>query len=255
MSDVLRRERRDAVEILTVNRPGKRNALNLEVLDAFHHALGELERDRALRVLIVTGAGGTFVAGADIAELRDRDAADALDSLNGTLMNRVEAFPVPVVAAVQGFALGGGCELALACDLRVVGRSARLGQPEVGLGIVPGAGATYRLPRLVGLGRAKELIYTGRILDAAEALDLGLANRVVDDDRVLDEALALAAEIASRGAAAVRLAKLALNAQRTGQEAGQALERAAQAYLYETEDKRRRMTAFLNRKGGGTGRG
>jgi enoyl-CoA hydratase/carnithine racemase len=248
VSDVLLRDRRDAVEVLTLNRPTKRNALNLELVQALHRAIDDLNADRELTAVVVTGAGEHFMAGADIAQLLERNAADALDSLNGALFTRLEELAVPVVAAVQGYALGGGCELAMACDIRVAGRSARFGQPEVGLGIVPGAGATYRLPRLIGLGRAKELILTGRLVTAEEALAMGLVNRVVEDAAVLTEALALAGQITAQGREAVRLAKLALNTQRHGTQAGAAMERAAQARLYETSEKTRRMTAFLNRR-------
>jgi enoyl-CoA hydratase len=248
MSDVVRTETRDGIAVVTLNRPEKRNALNLEMVQALHGVLEALEADAGLRACILTGGGDHFAAGADIAELRRRTAADALVSINGALMNRVENLPVPVIAAVRGFALGGGCELAIACDLRVAGTSARLGQPEVGLGIIPGAGATHRLPRLVGMGRAKELILTGRILDAQEALAMGLVNRVVDDAEVLDRARDMAAGIAEKGAQAVRLAKLVLNAQRHGLETGRTLESAAQAVLFESEDKKRRMTAFLEGK-------
>jgi enoyl-CoA hydratase len=248
MSDVVRIEVSGGIAVVTLNRPDKRNALNLEMVRALHDALGSLEGDAGLRAVIVTGAGDHFAAGADIAELRERRAGDALASINGALFNRVEDLAVPVIAAVRGFALGGGCELAVACDLRVAGASARLGQPEVGLGILPGAGATHRLPRLVGLGRAKELILTGRLVTADEALAMGLVNRVVDDAQVLDRARDLAAGIAEQGADAVRLAKLALNAQRHGLEAGRILESAAQALLFESAEKERRMTDFLDRK-------
>jgi enoyl-CoA hydratase len=145
--------------------------------------------------------------------------------------------------------LGGGCELAIACDLRVIGESAKMGQPEVSLGIIPAAGGTYRLPRLVGLGIARELVYTGRILDAEECLRIGLANRVVPDEQVVDQALALAGEIASRGRQAVRLAKATMNAlARPGEAAAVTLESMAQAILFESEDKHRRMAEFLSRK-------
>jgi enoyl-CoA hydratase len=248
MSNVLIRERRDDIEIVTIDRPEKRNALNLQIVEALHRALDELHGDRDLRAVVITGAGDHFVAGADIAQLRERRSPEALESINGTLFRKVEDLPVPVIAAIKGYAVGGGCELAMACHLRVAGKSARLGQPEVGLGIIPGAGGTHRLPRLVGLGRAKELIYTGRLLDAEEAMTMGLVNRVVEDDVVLEEALALAAVIARQGAMAIRLAKLALNAQRHHVDEAQTLESVAQAVLFDSEEKERRMTDFLDRK-------
>jgi enoyl-CoA hydratase len=250
VNSVLLQERRDAVLILTLNRPEKRNALNLELIEALHRVLDDLIRDRDLRAVVITGAGDHFAGGADIAELRERRSPEALESINGTLFRRVEELPVPVIAAIRGFALGGGCELAIACDLRVAGRSARLGQPEVGLGILPGAGGTHRLPRLVGLGRAKELIFTGRWVEADEALAMGLVNRVVDDEAVLTEALAWAETIAGQGAAAIRLAKIVLNAQRHEVDMSSALESLAQAVLFDSEDKRARMTAFLEKRQG-----
>jgi enoyl-CoA hydratase len=248
MTQILTRERRQNIEIVTLNRPEKRNALNLELVNALHAALDELYRDRALEAVVVAGAGDHFLAGADIAELRERGAEDALESINGSLFARVEELPVPVIAALKGYTVGGGCELALACDLRVAGRSTRLGQPEVGLGIIPGAGGTHRLPRLVGLGRAKELIFTGRLVDAEEALAMGLVNRVVEDTDVLPAALDLATAVTRQGALAIRLAKVALNAQRHGLASGLNLENLAQAVLFASEEKQRRMTAFLERK-------
>lgn len=241
----------DGIATLTFNRPEVRNAMNRAMVDEAHAALGELEARGDVRVLILTGAGGkAFVGGADIAELRERGRLDALRRINAALYRRVEQFPAPTIAAIRGFALGGGCELAIACDLRVAGRGAQLGQPEVGLGILPGAGATYRLPRLIGLGRAKELVLTGRLVGADEALGMGLLNRVVEDEQVLAAARELAAEIARNSALAVRLAKASLNlAPELSIDAGMALESTAQAVLFEDEEKRLRMQAFLERRG------
>ena len=240
----------DAVGVTTVtfNRPEVRNALNQHMVDEVRRALTELAQ--SARVVIFTGAGGkAFLGGADIGELRARGRLDALRRINSSLFGEIERFPAPTIAAVRGYALGGGCELAMACDLRVAGAGAKLGQPEVALGILPGAGATYRMPRLVGLGRARELIYTGRIIDAQEALSIGLVNRVVPDDQVLASARELAAEIGKNSALAVRLAKQALNfSGEFSLSAGQAFESAAQAVLFEDEEKLLRMQAFLERK-------
>ena len=159
--------------------------------------------------------------------------------------DNLRRMPQPVVAAINGYALGGGCELALACDLRVAGESARFGQPEVGLGILPAAGATYRLPRIVGWGRAREMILTGRIIDAAEALRIGLVNRVVPDGRLLEEARALAATIASKAPLALRAAKMVLAASACGPDPGRVAESLGQGILFESRDKREGMTAFL----------
>ena len=242
----IRLEIAEGVALITLHRPEARNAINLEVVNEMHAALEALGRDEKVRVLILTGSGRTaFAAGADIRELRDRRAADALSGINSGLFLAVERFPLPTIAAVNGYALGGGCELALACDLRVAGESARFGQPEVGLGIIPAAGATYRLPRLVGAGRARELILTGRIIDSDEALRIGLVTRRVPDDRVVEEARAIALLMARKGPLALRAAKLALGASAYGPESGHVAERLAQAILFESADKREGMTAFL----------
>ncbi|HKB06941.1 MAG TPA: enoyl-CoA hydratase-related protein [Candidatus Polarisedimenticolia bacterium] len=236
----------DGIAVITLNRPEARNAINLEVVDELRAALDRLARDGTTRALILTGAGKvSFASGADIRELRERCAADALRGINSSLFLEVERFPLPTIAAVNGYALGGGCELALACDLRIAAESAHFGQPEVGLGIIPAAGATYRLPRIVGAGRARELILTGRIIDADEALQIGLVNRVVPDDRVLEEARSTALLIARKGPLALRAAKLALQASLYGPDAGHDAERLAQAILFESDDKREGTTAFL----------
>ncbi len=243
-------ERRDAVLLVTLNAPERRNAIDQAMVDGLHAVLDAHWHDPDLAALVITGAGDkAFAAGADIAQLRQRTAADALKAINSAIFARLEEFPAPVIAAIRGYALGGGCELAIACDLRVLGSSAKMGQPEVKLGIIPAAGGTYRLPRLIGLGAARELIYTGRIVDADECLRLGLANCVVPDEQVLDRALALADEIGQNGVLAVRAAKRALNAlSRPGQESALAFESAQQAVLFDSDDKRARMDAFLSRQ-------
>jgi enoyl-CoA hydratase len=248
-SKVLHERRGDAL-LVTLNAPERRNAIDQEMVDGLHAVLDAHERDDALAAIVITGAGDkAFAAGADIAQLRQRTSQDALAAINSSIFVRIEEFPVPVIAAIKGFALGGGCELALACDLRVLGESAKLGQPEVKLGIIPAAGGTYRLPRLVGLGRARELIYTGRMVDAQECLRIGLANVVVPDAEVVDRALQLAAEIAQNGRLAVRAAKRSLNAlARPGQQNAVALESALQAVLFDSDDKRARMDAFLSKQ-------
>jgi enoyl-CoA hydratase len=239
-------ERRGEVAVWTLNRPEKMNALDMALVRALRRRVEEAAGDDGLRAVIITGAGDHFAAGADVAELERRGAAEALASINGSLFQAVEDLPVPVIAAIEGYALGGGCELALACDLRVAGETAVLGQPEVGLGIVPGAGATYRLPRIVGLGRAKELIYTGRRVGAAEALAMGLVGSVAPAGEALKSAHDLADRILRNGAQAVRAAKLLLD---SGHDrSGSTLERLAQAFLFESDDKRERMRRFLEKK-------
>jgi enoyl-CoA hydratase len=236
------------VAVLTLNRPEVRNAIDLQMVEEMHDALTALAPRDDVAALVITGAGEkAFAAGADIAELLERTRKDALLAINSALFKRVEEFPRPTIAAVRGFALGGGSELALACDMRIVGESARFGQPEVSLGILPGAGATYRLPRLVGLGRAKELIFTGAIIDAREAERIGLANRVVKDADVLEEAISIGRKIAAQAPLAVRLAKIVLNAGARGASMSE-VESIAQAVLFESEEKRVRMQEFLDRK-------
>lgn len=239
-----------AVALITLNAPERRNAIDLQMVQSLHARLDELAPRQELRAVVLTGSGEkAFAAGADIAQLKERKAADALAAINSSLFKRIEDFPVPVVAALRGWTLGGGCELAIACDLRVAGEGTRMGQPEVGLGIIPAAGGTYRLPRLIGLGRARDLIYTGRILDAEEALRIGLVERVVPDAEVQEAALTLARQIAGNGPLAVRAAKATLNAlARPNEGMASSLESTAQAMLFDSEDKHQRMAAFLERK-------
>ena len=242
--------RKGDVAIVTLNRPERRNALDLEMVQALHRVFDELGADDALGVVIVTGAGDkAFVSGADIAQLKERKTRDALRGINSTLFKKIEECPLPTIAAVNGVALGGGCELAMACDLRVAGASAKFGQPEVSLGIIPAAGALYRLPRLVGLGRAKELVFTAKILSAADAAQIGLVNRVVPDGEVLAAAEALAAEILQNGRLAVRLAKAAMQAvARPFGDPTATVENLAQAILFESDEKHQRMGEFLARR-------
>jgi enoyl-CoA hydratase len=197
----------DGIARITINRPEKLNALNGQVIAELDDAAGRVEQDRAIRAALLTGAGTkAFVAGADIAEIGDQGAMDGrARALAGQrMMRRLERCGKPVVAAVNGFALGGGCELAMACHLRVASETARFGQPEVKLGLGPGYGGTVRLPRLVGRGRAIELLLTGAMIDAQEAWRIGLVNRVVPADRLLPESEQLLRAILENGPLAVR---------------------------------------------------
>ena len=200
--------------------------------------------------MILTGAGDkAFAAGADIGQLRERRRVEALMAINSRMFQRMEEAPFPTIAAIQGWCLGGGCELAMACDIRIAGEGARFGQPEVGLGIIPGAGATYRLPLLVGTGKAKELIFSGRIIDAAEAKTLGLVNEVVPDAEILDAAERMASDILKQDRLAVRLAKSLMRldgGHRPG--VGLLVEPIVQGILFESEEKMRRMGEFLERR-------
>jgi enoyl-CoA hydratase len=243
---------REAVDprlaIITLRRPAVKNAINKAMVTELHHAFDSL-RETDVGCVIIEHDGDDFAAGADIAELRDRKALESLAAINNALFNKIENFPAPVIAAIKGYALGGGCELALACDIRVGGESAKMGQPEVNLGIIPAAGGTQRLPRVVGLGRAKEMVLTGAIVDAAECHRIGLLNRVVPDAEVRNEAHKLAHSILKKGPLAIRMAKAALNqSARMGMDSGLVFESVAQALLFESEDKQKRMTEFLDKK-------
>ncbi len=240
----------DGVAVLTFDRPEVRNALNLETVREGEVALTDLAADAAVGALIVTGAGDkAFVSGADISDLRERTRDDGLAGINSSFFAAVERFPRPTIAAVNGYALGGGCELALACDLRIAAETAKFGQPELGLGIIPGAGATQRLPRVVGLGRAKHLILTGETIDAAQALAIGLVSAVVPAGELHTKAQDLARRVLRQGPLAARLAKVAMNASmRVDLDSGLLIETLAQALCYQSDDKQEGMTAFLEKR-------
>ena len=245
-------ERRGPVTVLSVNRPDKLNALDRRTLAELDEAVRAFVAEDAAGALVVTGAGEkSFVAGADIAELAALDArgAEELSRFGQAVMDRIANAPKPVIAAVNGFALGGGCELALACHLRIASENAALGLPEVGLGLIPGYGGTQRLPRLVGPGRALELIVTGRRVKADEALALGLVNRVVPAARLLEEAEALALAILRNGPLAVAAA---LEAVQRGMQlpldAGLRLESGLFGLLGASADTREGLRAFLEKR-------
>jgi enoyl-CoA hydratase len=237
------------VATLTVDRRAVRNALDTRTVEEFHRALDEVRRARST-VLIITGAGDeAFVSGADINAIRARRRDDALASINSRLMAAVEAHEAVTIAAVNGYALGGGCELALACDLRLAAEGAVFGLPEPSLGIIPGAGGTQRLPRIVGLGRAKEMILTGARWDAGQALACGLVSQVVPRAELMGAARALAGRVLALSPLAVRLAKAALNAStQMPLAAGLAFESTAQAITFESRDKEEGTAAFLEKR-------
>ena len=242
-------ERDGRIATLTVSRPEVRNALDSETVAEMHRALEEVRQARAT-VLIVTGKGDkSFVSGADISAIRERRRDDALASINSRLMAAVEAHEAVTIAAVNGYALGGGCELALACDLRVAAESAVFGLPEPSLGIIPGAGGTQRLPRIVGLGRAKEMILTGARWDARQAREAGLVSQVVPLAELMPAARAMAERVLALGPLAVRLAKAAVNASsQMPLAAGLAFESTAQAITFESRDKVEGTSAFLEKR-------
>lgn len=239
------------VAVLTIDRQDKLNALNPQVTEEIGQSLLELESEGP-RVIIVTGAGErAFVAGADISEMREMDPMQAkrFTEMSHAAMALLDRSPIPTIAAVNGFALGGGCELALACDIRIASENALFGFPEVGLGILPGMGGTQRLPRLVGPGVAKELIFSGRRIDAAEAKEVGLVNRVVEQGEALSAARELAATIAANGPIAVRHAKAATNrAFDVDLISGLEYETDQFAMLFGTEDAREGMGAFMEKR-------
>jgi enoyl-CoA hydratase len=240
----------ESIATLTFDRPAVKNALNLETVEECRDALAALAANPEAGVLILTGAGETsFVSGADINDIRARSRDDGLAAINSSLFAEIERFPRPTIAAVNGYALGGGCELALACDIRVASDSAKFGQPELGLGIIPGAGATQRLPRIVGLGWAKHLILSGDIIDAKQALEIGLVTAVMPGGQLQLRARELARRILRQGPLAARLAKLALNASaRVDLDSGLLIETLAQALCYSSEDKQEGTTAFLEKR-------
>ncbi len=244
-------ERRDRVAIITINRPEKRNALNIQTRAEGAAALDELSEDDSVRVVIFTGAGDkAFVAGADIAEFAGRTAlAQRAIMLDRGLFNAVDTFPKPVIAMVNGYCLGGGCELALACDIRIASETASFGQPEINLGIIPGGGGTQRLTRLVGEGKAMEMILTGEIINAQEAFRLGLANHVVPADQLQTKTMEVANRIADKSPVALRLAKEAVKAaSRSNLDEGLRREVDLFALCFSSEDKDEGVSAFLEKR-------
>lgn len=242
----------DGIATITINRPDKLNALNASVIAELDDAAGRVEREPEIRGVLLTGAGPkAFVAGADISEIGGQGASDGqARALRGQrMMRRFERCGKPVIAAVNGFALGGGCELAMACHLRIASESARFGQPEVKLGIGPGYGGTVRLPRLVGRGRALELLLTGALIDAQEAWRIGLVNRVVPADRLIAESTALLRTILENGPLAVRACLELVDAgSEMGLDQALGLEASWFGLLSETADMREGTRAFLEKR-------
>jgi enoyl-CoA hydratase len=240
------------VATLTVNRPKALNALNRPVVEGLLEILQTVRDDRAVRALIITGAGDrAFVAGADIAAMVEMGVGEGLEftRLGHEAMSTIEDLPIPVIAAVNGFALGGGLELALACDLIVASDKARFGQPEINLGIIPGFGGTQRLPHRIGHARARELILTGDMFDAKAALEWGLVSRVVAGDQLLAEAHKLAEKIIVKSGFALRQAKLALRAAATMElEAGLRYEQSAFGVCFGSDDRVEGMQAFVAKR-------
>ena len=243
-------EDEDGTTILTINRPENRNALDAQTWTEIKNAVVGFRHDPQLRVVIVTGSGGkAFASGSDIKALNKRTMAEMLESeVNDTLFDLTN-LPVPVIAAVDGYALGGGCELCMACDIRIASRQSKFGQPEVKLGIIASGGGTSRLCRLVGTGKAKELLFTGDIISAEEALRIGLIEQLVDDGAVMDAARTLADKIKANAPIAVTLSKMAVNvSSNVDLKSALVIEKYFQAVAFATEDKQEGTLSFIEKR-------
>jgi enoyl-CoA hydratase len=240
---VLEVERTASAVIARLNRPHVRNAIDQETVDALHELCAELEQRP--QTLIITGSDGVFASGADIAQLRERRAADALKGINATVFVRINELPMPVIAAIDGYALGGGAELAYAADIRIGTPELKIGNPETGLGIIASAGASWRLKELVGEPLAIELLLTGRVMRAEEALAVRLVSALHPAGRLMDAAVAIADRIARNDAVATRYTKQVFHAPRAEHPR---VDSEAQAVLFESPEKLRRMTEFLERR-------
>ncbi|MBS4210298.1 enoyl-CoA hydratase/isomerase family protein [Bacillus sp. FJAT-50079] len=239
----------DLIGTIQIYRPEKRNAMDPNSWAELDNAIKQLNDDDRVRVIVITGHEKTFVAGADIQWIHDRNPLDIYGlAVQDVLLNIYRSYK-PVIAAINGYALGGGCELALSCDIRVGSETAKMGQPEINLGILPAGGGTQQLTKIVGLAKAKEMILTGDMIDAYEAHRLGLLNHVVSPEQLLEKAYEIAHKIASKSPIAVKMAKIALNESATADLAsGLALEKSLQAVLFSTEDKKEGTKAFLEKR-------
>lgn len=236
---------------ITMSRPKALNALNTETLEELGQALDLIGKDKNVQLLVITGEGKSFVAGADIVEMRDKTPGEAasFSKFGADVFRRIEKLEMPVIAAVNGFALGGGCELAMCCDIRIASEKAKFGQPETGLGITPGFSGTQRLARLVGPGKAKELIFSCRVIDGREAERIGLANQVVQPDALMETVYGLANEILSKGQIAVRYSKEAINrGYETDMDTAMDIEKNLFSLCFATVDQKEGMTAFTEKR-------
>ncbi|AKA70817.1 short-chain-enoyl-CoA hydratase [Clostridium scatologenes] len=244
-------EKENHISILSINRPKALNALNAELLNEIDQCIDQVKNDESTYVLIITGEGKAFVAGADIAEMKDKtpEQARKFAELGLAIFRKIELMEKPVIAAINGFALGGGCELSMSCDIRIASQKAKFGQPEVGLGIIPGFAGTQRLSRLVGPGKAKELIYTADMIKAEEAEKIGLVNKVVAPEELMNEAKAMAEKIASKAQAAIRYSKISINKGfETDIDTGMTIENNLFSLCFATEDQKEGMGAFLEKR-------
>ena len=236
---------------VTINRPEKRNSLDKWTLDEIRLVFQNFRKEKNNQAVIITSNGGkAFASGADIKGLKERKNLETLESEIQEIFNLIENFPKPVIAAIDGFALGGGCELAMACDIRIATRQSKFGQPEVGLGLIPGGGGTQRMKRLVGIAKAKELIFTGEIISSEEAERIGLVNKVVESrDDMMATALQIAKKIGTKGPVAVQLAKMAINVGGNPDiNYGFLIEKLAQTIAFSTEDRIEGISAFLEKR-------
>ncbi|GAE27171.1 enoyl-CoA hydratase [Halalkalibacter wakoensis JCM 9140] len=239
------------IGFIKINRPEVRNALNKETLEEFINALNLLKDDQEVGCVVFTGAGGkSFAAGADISQLKEKTMLDAFNpSGMQNVYTVIESYEKPTIAMVNGFAIGGGCELAMACDIRIASANAKFGLPELNLSIIPGAGGTQRLARIVGKGKALEMILTGKIITAEEAYRIGLVTDFVESDHLLEKVKETAGQILAKGPLAVKLAKLSVNlGTETDMQTGLMIEKLAQAILFSSEDKNEGTAAFLEKR-------
>ena len=244
-------EQKGSVGVITMNRPEALNALNDQVLRDLDAVLDQVEENEEILVAVITGAGRSFVAGADIGQMSTLTAAEGkkFGALGNRVFLKLENLSKPTIAAVNGFALGGGCELSMACDIRVASEKAKFGQPEVGLGITPGFGGTQRLPRIVGAANAMELILTAKTINAAQAKEIGLVSHVYAPEELMDKALELANAIAANAQVAVRQSKAAIRrGLQTDMATGTAYESEAFGLCFATEDQKDAMKAFVNKE-------
>lgn len=240
----------DKVGLITLNRPEVRNAIDYVLRQEVYQAIAEWEPDPGVRAIIITGGDKVFSAGADIAAMVNQTAHEAFNRISlWELSNKMIRSRKPIIAAIAGFALGGGCELALCCDIRIAAESAKMGQSEINIGIIPGGGGLSRLPKLVGMGKAKELVFTGKPISAQEALRINLVNKVVPNDKLMDEALNMARDIAKHSSVALGLAKYALeNAMNMDSYTAESIENACFSLAFASEDQKEGMKAFLEKR-------
>jgi enoyl-CoA hydratase len=251
MPEIIREQREGRVAVVTIDRPEKLNALSQQVRDEMLEVLGRLEGDDGVGVVVITGAGDkSFIAGADIGEFDGRSPFDQRQAMRSPrIFDAMASFPKPVIAMINGFCLGGGCELAMSCDLRVASDRARFGQPEIKLGLIPGGGGTQRLPRLVGMGHAMRLVLTGEMIGAEEARAIGLVEMVVPHDELRERTLELAAAIAAKSPLTVRVAKEALRAsEQLPLEDGIRYERDLFCLCFSSDDRKEGVAAFLAKR-------